>query len=358
MKIAFVSPWYWPAVGGTETAIATLAYSLHRRGHQVVVHTRPFARAPGVEEDPHGIKVVRHHEWAGGAFWPAQANKADVVHLHGTDRALLSLGAAVLKKPFLTLHNGLGRRPDEYVGQNGIRAKALFDRIVSSTVLKRFEKILCLHEEERTRLAALCGSDKHLTVVPNAVAEDLIEYRSSMSPCRTDNYFMALGRLAPAKGMDVLIRAAGRGHFRLVIAGDGDPAYRTYLHDLAASLGADVSFAGYVYGEEKYRLLASARALLVGSPHEGLSIAILEAMALGVPVVAAPGASRELIEDGVTGWNFEWPSIDSLLSAVVEVERDGPVTAQIVERARAMVDLRYHPHVVTAQHEALYASVL
>lgn len=356
MRIAFVSAWYWPAIGGTESAIATLAGTLKKRGHDVVVHTRAFGRTCGMERDPHGICVVRHRELGLAAFWPAAANKADIVHLHGTDRALLAIGATTLRRPLLTLHNGLGREGDEYVGQRRVAAKVLFDRWFARRILNKYARILCLHEEERRRMQSLCGTGAPLAVVPNAVPEDLFVYRSTHVPTGPRDYFVAMGRLAPAKRMDILIRAAAQAKFTLIIAGDGESSYRDYLHQLGKQIGADVRFAGYIEGSAKYELLSNARAMLVGSPHEGLSIAILEAMALGVPVVASPNASRELIEDRVTGWHYDWPSVDSLLTAVRTIDHWDSGVKEVVARAQLLAE-RFHAHSVAAHHESLYASV-
>jgi glycosyltransferase involved in cell wall biosynthesis len=116
---------------------------------------------------------------------------------------------------------------------------------------------------------------------------------------------ISIGTLNPRKAHDVLLRAAallaGRGKpFELWIAGDGPERGR--LERLAAELGVAnrVRFLGEL--PDAHELLAEAHILAHAARSEGLSNAILEAMAEGVPVVATPvGATPEFIEHERTG---------------------------------------------------------
>lgn len=102
---------------------------------------------------------------------------------------------------------------------------------------------------------------------------------------------LALGRLVPIKGLDVAIRALAGRRFQLLIAGDGPERRR--LEALARALGAQVRFCGEVAGERKHQLLQAADAFVLPSRRlpdgrsEGLPHALLEALAHGLPVVAA-----------------------------------------------------------------------
>lgn len=353
MRVALVSAWYWPRFGGTETAIATLAGLLRSKGHDVTVHTRTLARPSGRETDPNGIEVRRYREYPGAAFFPEIAS-SDVVHVHGTDRALLSICAASGREPVVTLHNGLARKPSEYVGQRNVPLKGMFDRFFASTVLRRYRSVVCLHEEERDRMSAVGVLGSRLAVIPNAVPREAFAYQAV--PDRRDPYFVVLGRVSPEKGIDRLIEAAARHGLKLMIIGDGDAAFRTSLQGLARRTGATVEFAGYVSGKAKYELMAPASGLLVGSPYEGQSIAILEAMAMGVPVSAAPAASRGLIDDGVTGFTHDRTDAQIGQCAQKMLRNDGLVR-EVIARAREFARSRFHPDVVLAEHESLYARI-
>ncbi|HUT77240.1 MAG TPA: glycosyltransferase family 4 protein [Polyangia bacterium] len=118
---------------------------------------------------------------------------------------------------------------------------------------------------------------------------------------------LSLGRLVPIKGVDVLIDAlAGIPGIALVVAGDGPE--RDRLESTAASRGIPTRFLGTVDPRRRAELLAAADAfalpsrVLSGGRHEGLPLALLEAMAVGLPMVATrTGGVPEVVEDGVSG---------------------------------------------------------
>jgi glycosyltransferase involved in cell wall biosynthesis len=104
-----------------------------------------------------------------------------------------------------------------------------------------------------------------------------------------------LGRIHAVKGIDDLLRAWPRAlqevpGARLVIAGDGDPQYLAAMRTLAAQLapGARVEFAGFANATQKAVLLRRASLFVLPSHHENFGIAVVEALAAGVPVVVTP----------------------------------------------------------------------
>jgi len=150
-----------------------------------------------------------------------------------------------------------------------------------------------------------------LVYIPNFV---------DVSRMRTDwierDYFVYAGRLAPEKGVATLIRAAALSRQKLVIAGTGPE--EAVLRDLAASSGADVTFAGYVSGEGLFRLIGEARALILPSEwYENAPVSILEAYALGRPVIGTDiGGIPEMIREGETGRIARPSSPESLAEAM------------------------------------------
>lgn len=101
-----------------------------------------------------------------------------------------------------------------------------------------------------------------------------------------DRYILAVGRITPEKGFDLLAKAAQRVDppHKIVIAGDCDHS-PTLLRELkAADKGHRIVFAGYVDGENLRQLYSHATLFVLPSRHEGLSLALLEAMGYGLPV--------------------------------------------------------------------------
>jgi len=138
--------------------------------------------------------------------------------------------------------------------------------------------------------------EEKLVYIPNFAQTDNLEPFEHES-----DYFAYVGRLAPEKGIGTLIRAAAIAGQKLVIAGTG-PEEQS-LRALAAETGGDITFAGYVSGERLHRLIGEAKALILPSEwYENAPISILEAYALGVPVIGADiGGIPEMIVPGETG---------------------------------------------------------
>jgi glycosyltransferase involved in cell wall biosynthesis len=113
------------------------------------------------------------------------------------------------------------------------------------------------------------------------------------------DYFLFAGRLSAEKGVETLIKAWDRSLGRLVIVGDGPQGSM-----LRASASDGVEFRGFVPGEQIPEILKAARALLLPSIcYEAQPRTVLEAYAVGVPVLASDiGGISDLVSDGTTGF--------------------------------------------------------
>lgn len=124
------------------------------------------------------------------------------------------------------------------------------------------------------------------------------------------DYFVTVSRLARAKHVDVLIRAANKEKFPLHIVGIGrDEAY------LKSIAGPSVVFRGNVRDEELASELSHAKAFLFASVDEEFGIAPVEAMSHGVPVIAyASGGMKETVKPGKNGYLYDELNEDSFLT--------------------------------------------
>ncbi len=140
-----------------------------------------------------------------------------------------------------------------------------------------------------------------INVIPNGI--DLTEFSPASTPPGGPPRVICVSRLIPRKAIDMLIPAFAAVHERmpeaeLVIVGDGVLGGR--LRGLAARLGVSdaVRFAGYQPHEKMPEFYRSADLFVLPSRCEGMSNALLEAMACGLPVIATPtGGTPELVQD-------------------------------------------------------------
>jgi glycosyltransferase involved in cell wall biosynthesis len=148
--------------------------------------------------------------------------------------------------------------------------------------------------------------------------------------------FVALGRLDRRKGLDLALEALVRvPTAELDIVGDGDE--RAALEELASRVGVRerVRFSGYA--SDVRDAIARADVAIASAREEGLGVALLEAMAMGRPVVAVPtGGIPEIVRDGETGWLAPERSV-AALAAVMQSAIDAPE-----ERRRRGLQARIH----------------
>lgn len=147
--------------------------------------------------------------------------------------------------------------------------------------------------------------------VPNFIAVE--RYRPQPT---AGSDIVYVGRVAREKGLATLIRAAAAAKARVQIAGTG--AQMEELRALASELNADVKFLGYLTGDPLQEAIRQARAVVLPSEcYENAPMSILEAYALGKPVIGARiGGIPELLREDETGYSFESGNVDSLAAAL------------------------------------------
>jgi glycosyltransferase involved in cell wall biosynthesis len=136
---------------------------------------------------------------------------------------------------------------------------------------------------------------------------------------REDYYFM-VARLTGAKGLDIAVKAAIQGEFKLKIAGESG-GYYTAHKDLMRIGKGHVEFLGYVSDEELVTQYKQAKAFFALATDEDFGITPVEAMLCGTPVIACNGGGyKETVIDGKTGVLFDEATPEGLIKAVKRFE--------------------------------------
>jgi glycosyltransferase involved in cell wall biosynthesis len=205
-------------------------------------------------------------------------------------------------------------------------------------------------------------------VVPPGVDETFFAAApsSSVRGPGSHPYVLALARLHPKKGLDLLVQAfhavadeEAIRDWRLVIAGEGDAAYAARLRALAESGPARerVQFRGWVTGDEKVELVRRAGLFALPSHQENFGISVAEAMAARVPVIVTPGVNlAPEIQAAGAGWVAD-RTLDSLAGALATAMRDEGQRLEKGEGARALAE-RFTWAVAGRNLRAAYEEVL
>jgi len=154
------------------------------------------------------------------------------------------------------------------------------------------------------------------------------------------DYFVYAGRLSREKGVQTAVAAAAQAGVELIVAGDGPLG-----EQLRAAAPASVRFTGRLPGEQLDELLRHALAAVVPSDcFENAPLAVLEAMAVGRPVIAArTGGIPELVRDGVDGILVEPGDVESLGQALRRLHADRSTADSMGAAARQRVSEAFSP---------------
>ena len=132
-------------------------------------------------------------------------------------------------------------------------------------------------------------------------------------------YYLAGGRLARPKRIDLAVKVCTKLKLPLKVFGKEFAGYGEELRKIA---GPTVEFLGEISDEEKFRVMAGAKAFIFPAEFEDFGITPVEAMAVGTPVIALrSGGVKESVIDGKTGIFFDEPTVGSLSAVIHRFEK-------------------------------------
>jgi glycosyltransferase involved in cell wall biosynthesis len=360
MKVVVVSGIWPPDIGGPASHAPEVARFLHERGHDVrVVVTAE--RAPAREA--YRIDWIRRslpkpvlHATAVAEI-AAAARGADVVYATGMFTRT-ALADAVVRTPYVLKLTGdpaferarwrqrVGGDVESFQhGGGGAEATAL--RTVRDASVRHAAHVLCPSEYLRGLVLGWGVRPERVTVLPNAIATppSLPARDALRTSFGLDGPTLAFaGRFGPQKALDVLVDAVERaGGVTLVAAGAGEPP----------PLGEHGRLLGPLDRGRVLELFAAADAVALSSAWENFPHALVEALAVGTPVIATRvGGVPEIVEDGVNGLLVP-PGDPAALAAAIRRYFDDAELRERLRGAAAPSVERFRPDRVYPELESV-----
>lgn len=306
LRILLVAEHFWPEVGGAQVMLRRLAGAWSELGHAVTVLTFRWDRRVPPTESVDGLSIIRLSAcplWLVGTLWRIgqvgawiRRHAADFDLVYASMLKHVAYAAVGASRP-LGLPVVLRTEGGGPTGDVAWLRSARLGGVISRR-LRQANAVVAIsgpiyHELQRAGFA-----DRQLLYLPNGVPipkdawtiGETSKYRTQLGlPERRTVVYT--GRISPEKGLETVVEAmATLPEVQLVAVGDGPE--RARLERLA---GRNVIFPGAVSAVEPY--LRAADVFILPSFQEGLSISLLEALALGMPVLASDiPANRDLLE--------------------------------------------------------------
>ena len=295
--------------GGAERVVLTLLKHLDRnRFEPILVLLRNEGHYAGMV--PHDIEIIElQATQARNAIFKIikviRAQKPDIVF---STLAYLNLIIALLRPLLPTRTLFIARESNTVSIRNkGEKYPRLFDWLYRH-IYQNFDRIVTQAEFMKKDLITNYGiAPEKMVVIYNPVDIQNITELSAKEPANLPQNvcnLLAVGKLSPQKGFDLLLEAMCRldERYYLTILGEGSDHEALQKQIEAYNLQNRVTLAGFA--KNPYPYMKAADLFVLSSRYEGLPNVVLEANACGTPVVAfaSPGGTAEIIDEGVNGF--------------------------------------------------------
>jgi glycosyltransferase involved in cell wall biosynthesis len=328
MKIAFIGQKGIPTrSGGVEKHVEKLATRLVQIGHEVTVYTRPNY-TPKEMSSFRGVRLIslpsiptKHFDAITHSLLAtvhALFQDYDIIHYHSIGPSILTIIPRILKpkaRVISTFHSrDYFHKKWGFFAQNFLKAAEFF-------TCKVPERTITVSQE----LAQYAKDFYHCDAVyiPNGAEVEMVASPDILSEwgLRPDRYALSVSRLVGHKGIHFLIKAFMEledtnklpNNYKLAIVGApaNTPDYEKYLRTMAAGR-KNILFIGELHGKRLAALFTHAGLFVQPSENEGMSMALLEAMAYGLPVVVSDIAPNIEVVRGGYGAVFPVKDVEAL----------------------------------------------
>lgn len=348
--------------GGTTEYVRLLAEKL---GLQSEMHVVTHRSLYPVEMEQCCVHFV--HKNIFGAMkreWMALLDEVrpDIVHVHGCWSPqcvwVQKWSQAKGYKVILTPH---GMLEPWIIKRNYWIKKLPALMLYQKKAIRKADYIHATAESEKENLIQLGYNDK-IKVIPNAVNVDSIIMKNSWQRTKT---ILFLSRIHEKKGLNFLIEATAilkkkLSGYKIVIAGEGDSSYIEKLKQMVSQTDVQeiISFAGGVYGEEKWNLFREADVFVLPTFSENFGIAVAEALASGTPVITTVGTPWTDLVESDCGWYTEIGTLHTVNALKEFLRLDEKALEHMGRNGRRLIEGKYSTQSMADEMMELYRGLL
>ncbi len=341
--------------GGLGRAAWELSDAMRNAG----VSSRLVTTSAGTTDHRAGVSEYRRQGPERAFYSPELRNdskrlvgEADVVHGHGFYVAtnwMLGRQTRHQKKPLVYHAHGIF---EPWILARSQRKKALAHVLFENANFRHASLWRALTDKEADQIRAQ-GITAPVVVCPNGIELSQFErvpaLRADLQINKNRKELLFLARLHPKKGLPLLVEAWSRlpaklrQEWRVVVAGPDELSHRGEVESAVARIKAESEwdFVGSLSGDSKLQALARADAFVLPSHSEGFSVAILEAMACSLPVIATHACNFPALSKEGGCWTVP-TTVEALTAALTQLlAEDGKARDQRGAAARKLVEQHY-----------------
>ena len=388
MKVLHVIPSIAPVRGGSSQVVLELVKALRKQGVDTEIATTndngcdlldvPLQQCIEYEQVPvwffprfsPRINALREFAFSGELttwLWQHIADY-DILHVRGTF-SYASTAAMVIARlkhiPYIFQPQGqLG----EWPLQQSVLKKQIFLTAIQCANLNYSKALHFTSVAEQQETSKLSLKPPNFVLHNGLFTVDIIpgvrgKLRQMLKVPEDEPVILFLSRLHHKKGLDYLIPALGKladKRFTFILAGSGSPEYEATIDALLVSAGiSDRTYrSGFVSGEMKDLLLQGSDIFALTSHSENFGVAVLEAMAAGLPVLVTPGvALASIVKQYQLGYVAEL-NVEAIAFAIEHCLTHPQEAAQMGECARKLILEQYTWSPIATKMIEIYTSIL
>ena len=356
--IVHVTSSYPPNLGGLEKVVQTLARIQSRIGLKSSVIT---ARSHNEEEISDSVEVTRlsNYKIANTTIMPGllsrllRLRRNDVVHLHIVQAYAPEIVWFASKlRGFRYIANIHLDVPP--TGRAGFILK-VYKPLVLKRVLRTASFVTVFTEDQKLEVNRRYDVElEKIKVIPNGVEEKF--YYDKPRKLHIKPRLLFVGRLDIQKNLQLLLNALDgiSEQFETTIVGEG--SLSSDLKKMAKDLKLkNVKFVGRKDDKELLNYYKRSDVFVLPSEREGMPLVLLEAMAMGLPIIATNvTGSRDVVKNGKNGYLVPFGNVKSFRSSLLKIKSNESTYKKLSQTSRKMAD-KYSWEKISGQFEKLYA---